>query len=702
MGEKVSARADVFSFGVMLYEMVAGRKAFEGTSQASLIAAIIHKEPARLSTVQPVTPEPLEHLVRHCLEKDPDARWQSASDILSELKWIVDTGTGAGQARIEAPRDVPLWRRRVPAVYAVAVAGLAALGGAAAAWIAHPAAPQTHGPISRLTVALPPGDQVLDVEAPSLAMSPDGSALAYTAVGSGGKQQLFLRRLNTAQSQPVDSTEGAREPFFSMDGNWIGFFAQNKLKKVSVATGTVQTICDAPSGRGGAWGPGNAIYFSPSGISGVWKVSASGGTSTEVTHLDRAKGEVSHRWPQVLPGGTTILFTVWTGPGLDEKLIESQVLATGERHVLVQGADTGRYVTTGHLVYARADQLLSMEMDVGRLAVSGTPIPLEEHVRMGSEGAQYAVSDNGEVAYLPGSSARYERRIVWVDRKGTIERLPLPTRDYTSVALSPDGREAAIEMRGSYRTIWIYDFLRSTMTPLTPSTASSQSPVWTPDGSRVVYRGTRAGFRNLFWKQADGTGDEERLTTKEDVNQAPGTLSPDGKWMAFDEIGARGGDLWMLPLSGDRKPQAFLATQANEQNPRFSPDGRWIAYVSDGGGRQDVYVQEFSGSGAKRLVSTDGGTEPIWARDGRELFYLNGDRLMAVTLETKPSVSLGSPRAIVEGAYVRSATNASAYDVSLDGQRFLRVQPTEPEPPTNQIAIVLNWSEELREHTTSR
>lgn len=700
-GKEADARTDVFAFGAVLYEMATGRKAFEGKSQASLIVSIMEHEPPAMSSTQPIVPRHLDHHVRRCLAKAPEARWQTASDLHEELKWVAETIAQGLNKTAETQVAVKRWRRPIPLVATGLIALVTAIAASLAVWMSRTAAPEGSSAVTRLSVALPVGDQVA-LANPGLALSPDGMQLAYVGIRQG-KQQLFLRPLDGLESKPIPATEGAINPFFSPDGQWVGFFAQGKLKKVSVNAGAIQILCDAPGGgggQGGSWGPDNSIYFALTSVSGLWKVSAAGGTPTEVTRLDRSNGEVSHRWPQLLPGGKAVLFTVWTGPGWDQRQIHAQSLETGERHLLVRGGDTGRHVSTGQLVYAaRGDALMAVPMDLGRLEVTGAaPVPLAEQVRGGGEGVHYAVSNLGELAYVPGSVRRFEHRLVWVDRKGAVEPLSAPTREYVNAAISPDGSQAAVEIYAGTLGVWIYDFSRATLIPFTTPNSSSQAPVWTPDGSRVVYRGTRGGFRNLFWKDVDATSEEERLTTKEDTNQTPGSWSPDRTWLAFSETSqSTGTDIWLLHLNGDRKPQAFLATQFDERNPRLSPDGRWLAYTSNESGRMEVYVQPFPGPGGKRLISTEGGTEPVWSRNGRELFYLSGDKFMAVDIATQPTLSAGSPRLLFEGRYVTSLTGSSGYDISPDGQRFLRVQAIEPDLPATQINVVFNWFEELKQ-----
>ena len=531
-----------------------------------------------------------------------------------------------------------------------------------------------------------------------MAISSAGTQVAYVAT-SGGRQQLYLRAVDGSETKVLAGTELATNPFFSPDGQWSGFFAQGKLKKVSISAGTIQTLCEAPDGRGGNWAPDGSIYFAATNTAGLSKVSASGGTPTAVTTLDRANGEVTHRWPQVLPGGRAVMFTVWTGPGRDERHVQVQRLDTGERSVVVQGGETGFYVPTGHVVYARADELFAVPFDLERLQASGQVVRLADVARggAGAEGAHYAVSDTGTLVHLPGDAQRYERRLVWVGRDGCVEPLSAPPREYNGNAvISPDGRLAAVDIEAGTIGIWLYDFARATLTPLATGNGSSQVPRWTADGKRIVYRGTRSGLRSLWWKTVDDTTSEERLTTEE-KQETPGSWSADGQWLVYYAIDpATASDVWALPAGGDRKPRVIVRTPFTEAYPRLSPDGRWLAYTSNESGRVEVFAQPFPGPGGRSQISTDGGTEPVWSRDGRELFYVNGDKMMAVEITTTPAFRAGAPRLLFEGRYLFSPNAVAAYDASADGRRFLRVQPMHPDPPANQIHVVLNGFEELR------
>jgi len=680
-GRDTDARTDIFSFGAVVYEMLTGRKAFEGKSQASLIAAILDHDPPPISSFHPLTPPHLDHVVKRCLAKSPEDRWQTASDLGQELKWAEDKRSDAAAIEPRRSRVMPL-----------ALAALLTVVGFAV-WILKPTRSPTTPAVVRLAVTLPVGEQV--AAGYPMALSSDGGQLAYIA-----RNQLYLRPLNSLASKALAGTEGAQSPFFSADSQWIGFFAQNKLKRISISGGVPQVLADAGSQGGGSWGPDETIYYTAGPSSPIWQIPAAGGSPRQVTSLDRGKGEVSHRWPQILPGGQALLFTTWTGPGWDERHLHLHVLATGERRVLLQGASTGRYVASGQLLYSRAGALLTTPFDLTRLAVAAVPpTPVELQVREESQGAEFAVSDNGMLAYISGNAAGYGSRLVIVDRKGTIEPLPAPPQGYNDPAISPDGQRAVVTVRAGTLGLWVYDFSRATLTALTTN-GSAQDPVWTPDGKRIAFRQTLSGYRNLYWKPADGSGDDERLTNSDNL-QSAASFSPDGKWLAFWETDpATSTDIWLLPLSGDRKPQVFLKTRFAEYNPQFSPDGQWLAYVSNESGREEIYVRRFPDSGAKWQISTDGGYAPVWSRDKQELFYRSSDKTMVVDVRTRPA--FGSPRLLFEARYPTSTTGVSGYDVFPDGRRFLRPQQLEPEQAATQVNVVINWFEDVKRRASAK
>jgi serine/threonine-protein kinase len=586
------------------------------------------------------------------------------------------------------------WTRAAAFRLAAAVAVVAVIGAALGAWLMWPTR-MAAAPVARLAITLPGDQRFASLDMPAVAVSPQGTLVAYVAE-NGGQDRLHLRAIDGVESKALAGTDGATSPFFSPDGQWVGFFAQGQLKKVAVAAGTVQTLCAAPNARGGTWA-GESIYFAATGNAGISRVSADGGTPAAATTLDSAKGEISHRWPQALPGGTALLFTVWTGPSEDEHRVDVQRLDTGERTVVVQAGESGRYVASGHVIYARSDELFSVPFDLDRLRVSGQATPLSDTTWSGGEGSQYAVSDNGVFVAVSGSPGRYQRRLVWVGRDGRVEPLAAPPRNYAgNASISPDGTRAVVDVEGGAVSVWLFDFARATLTPLTTGKGSSQAPRWTLDGTRVVYRGTRTGTRNLWWKRVDEAEGEQRLTNGAGV-ESPGSWSADGQWFAYiasDPVTAS--DIWARSSAGDRAPRAVVRTQFNEMYPRLSPDGRWLAYTSNESGRSEVLVQAFPEPRGRTPISTSGGDEPVWSRDGRELFYLDGDDMMVVEVRTSPAFTASPPRKLFEGRYVRSPNSVAGYDVSADGQRFLRVQPVNPDPPTDRIQVTLNWFEALK------
>jgi len=437
----------------------------------------------------------------------------------------------------------------------------------------------------------------------------------------------------------------------------------------------------------------------------LFEVAAAGGKPKPLTVPDRRKGEISHRWPEILPDGKTLLFSLWSGGSFDDARIVSLSLDTGERRVLIEGGTYARYVSSGHLVYARAGRLVAVPFDLKRLKVIGPPVTILEGVgtNPASGWAEFSTSTDGSLAYVSGGSSVSERTLLWVDRKGAARPLSAPPRAYICPRLSPDGREAAVGSEGA--GLWIYHLARGTLTRLTDTAGAFPLPIWTSDGKRVTFRSMVASSLNLHWMPTDGSSAAERLTTSENM-QSPGSWSPDDQVLAFSENDpTTGWDIWVLKLEGDpstslgagRKPQPFLQTPSNESGAIFSPDGRWLAYVSDETGRDEVYVRPFPGPGGKWQISTDGGTEPVWARSGRELFYRNSDKMMAATVATKPAFAAAKPKLLFEGQYETASYRfLPNYDVSSDGQRFLMIKTSEQGSASTQINIVLNWLEDLK------
>jgi len=690
-GKEVDARTDIFAFGAVVFEMATGKRAFEGKSQASLIAAILEREPPAISSLQPMTPPALDRVVKRCLAKEPDSRWQTACDLCGELKWIAEPGSQITPPTVAVKSIRALgWRGLILGVCVLLlVTAIARL----ASWNLKPSPPQ---PVTRTVINLPAGQQLAGLDnGPAVALSPDGTHLAYVA-RQGGTQQLYLRAMDSLEANPIPRTEGAINLFFSPDGKWLGFFAGGKLKKVSVSGGAALTIADAAFPRGASWDSHGTIAFAPTNISVLRQIPDAGGVPQPLTRLE--KGEFGHRWPEFLPGDNAVLLVAGTSASnWNNADVVVQSVVSNERQNLVQGGTQPRYAPSGHLVYARAGNLMAVPFDPKRHKITGAAVPVVEGVLQSgfSGSAQYSVSATGSLAYVSGGVQSAQSSLVWVGRNVAEQPVTAPAHAYLTPRLSPDGQHVAVGIAEQETQIWLYDLTRETLTRLTFERDLNTTPVWTPDGKRITFNSNKEGPLNIFWQLADGSGGLERLTTGE-FPQAPSSWSPDGQLLAFIEVNPTTGvDIWVLRLS-DRKAQPFLRTPFNETTPRFSPDGHWLAYISDESGRFEVYVQPYPGPGGKWQISTEGGTEPIWNSNGRELFYRSSDKIMAVEITTQPSFSAGKSKAVVEGPYLPTPATLSNYDVSPDGQRFLMLKPIEQEAPT-QINVVLNWFEELKQ-----
>ena len=689
-GKQVTKATDIFAFGAVLYELLAGKQAFQGEDVPDILAAVVRTEPD-WTRLPEATPPAIRTLLRRCLKKDRRQRLQDATDVRIEIE---DVLSGAASAEPAAAQGAPALSRRALLWGAVCVVAASLVTGLAV-WSLRPAPPPQ--PVSRVVIPLPPDEQLRGSNFTMVALSTDGTQLAYIA--GGAQYRIYLRALDSMDARPLAGTEGAVNPFFSPDGQWIGFFAAGKLKKVSISGGAVLTLCDAAAPRGAAWGANDTIIFAPTPGAGLSQVSAAGGAPQVLTKLK--EGENSHRWPQFLPDGKTILYTSTIGGSSDDAHIAVQRLDTGEQRVLTRGGTYARYVPTGHLVYYRAGTIMAAPFDAARLEVLGTPSPVAEGVMSATANTgagEFSFSSLGSLVYVPGGSQAGERTLVWVDRRGTETPLPAPPRGYDDLSLSPDGRQVAVQIADPPPgSVWIYDIPRGTSARLTFE-GTTNLPSWTPEGKRIVYAVIRPGANGigLSWKPADGSGAEERLMTSE-FPPGASSVSSDGKEVAFYGPGpSTGNDIWILPLQEERKPRPFLQTPFSEVAPAFSPDGRWLAYTSNESGRNEIYVQPYPGPGGKWLISTDGGTEPVWSRNGRELFYRNGDKLMAVDIQTQPAFKAGTPRMLFERPGYQVGTRPD-YDVAPDGQRFLMIKHTEQQQSAlTQIHVVLNWFEELK------
>lgn len=689
-GRPTDKRSDVWAFGCLLFEMLSGKRAFEGEDVTDTLAAIVRGEPD-WSVLPAGTPPVLRALIERCLVKDRGQRLPN----MSVVRFILDEPASLGGGERAASATEAPARRSIgmPAALGLVAAAIAVTAGLFALW---PTGAPTDASVSRFTVVLPEGDEVADTKMAPLAMSRDGRTLVYTGFRNG-RLQLFVRDFADATPRALAGTDGAAGPFFRPDGQWIGFFAQGKLKKVAVTGTGLQELADAPFARGGTWSTDDTVYFAPDNISGLWKVPASGGPAVEVTTLDRDRGEISHRWPVMLPDGRSLLFSAWNGPGPDEHWIERLTIGDGTRTVLIRNVEGPAAAVGGFLITGgrhNSPQALPWQGEQDDLA-GVAPVDLPFSSQAEGEGASaYAVSRDGTFAYL--EATRTTGRVIWIDRAGNTEPLPMPEGPYVAAALSPDGRQAALHLASGTKEIWLYDFDTRTQTPLATTGGSSQAPLWSADGKYVIYRGTRSGFRNLFRKAADGSGAEERLTTKADAVQTPLSVTADGRWLIYAEGGLDSNgasDLWKLPLDGDGAPERLLATPASELFGRVSPDGRWLAYASDLSGSVEVWVQPFEGGGSRRQVSREGGVAPLWSSDGRELLFTAADGIMTVSVSGE---TFGTPRLRAAGRFVPSENSNTNYDIARDG-RILHIVPTSPLPKTTRIEIIVNGLELLRQ-----
>jgi len=712
-GKPVDKRADIWAFGVLIFEMLTGRRLFQGETVSDTLAAVLRQE-IPWPTLPAETPAAVQRLLRRCLERDAKQRLRDIGEgrvALNEALSHAETGTAAGGVRAAADPS-PAWSRGLPWT-------LTALALAAAALVlwAPWRRPAALAPPLRLSVALG-ADVSLDVRegtGPAAILSPDGSLLAFVGKKEGDRPQLFLRRLDQLKAAPLADTEGAQSPFFSPEGQWIAFFADAKLKRVSVTGGATVVLADAPFDRGGSWSDDGTIFFSASGV-GLSRVSWSGGATEVLTTPDAAAGESTHRWPQALPGGKAVLFTAMNRNAVatyDEASIVAQRLPNGPRKVVVPGGYHGRYLPSGHVVFLHGGTLFTVPFDRERLEATGPSVPvIEECVSAPyTAGAQFAFSDRGTLAYLPGHSLPGMMSIQWLDRAGNLSPLRAVPGNYRDARFSPDGTKLAFQLlNASNWDVWVYEWTRDRMSRLTSGISASAAPVWSPDGRGVVFtrRATLGTAQpgNLHWQRADGTGEVQRLTESRNWQQ-PSSWHPSGKYIAYTEISPQNGpDVMILPIEGDAgtgfrpgPPTALLDSHFNEGWGAFSPDGRWLAYTSNETGQFEVYARSFPQPGGKWQISTEGGRQPAWSRNGRELFYVAPDqRLMVASYAGQGgSFHVDKPRRWSE-TRLPDLKPTWSYDPHPDGQRIAVLQPVaEPgDAKRDTVVLFLNFFDELR------
>jgi len=685
-GKEADTRSDLFSLGAVLYEMATGKRAFEGKSQASLIASILKETPQPISAVTSVSPPALDRIVMRCLEKDPEDRYQTARDVLLELKWVGDAGSKAGvPATVSARR-----RSRERLAWGLAGAGIVAALLLGANTILHrPPKPQ---PL-RFFAPVPEGITFIDTPK----VSPDGRTIAFSATDSTGTSRLYLRPFGSLGSTPMAGTESAGRPFWSPDSRYLSFMVSGRLRKIAVDGSPPQTICESNSRGDGSWGTRGIILYDDSPTDSIMRVPAGGGSPTPATTIDRANGENGSAWPHFLPDGRHFLFL-----GLTSKPDESYLKVgdlDSDKVVTLQKGNFSRieYVKPGYIIYVRDRALLAHPFDAKALKFTGDPFPVVDDVAAGggtSSNADFSTSQ-GTLVFRGGAAGGFTQ-VVCLDRDGReLQTIGEPGIVY-NVSLSPDGRRLATSRGATTVDIWITDLARGVSSRFTFDPAGEWAPVWSPDGAKIAFNSDRSGRDAIFVKPANGV-QAESLLHAENWSFGVSDWSRDGKQLAcISRSSGVDGGVVVLNADGTGAPRPIVTTEFFEADGHFSPDGRWLVYSSNESGRREVYVQPLEGGTGKWQVSTNGGRDPKWSRDGSEIFFIGGgSRLMAVDVTTSPNFALGNPRELFTRIAWDFDPYGGNYDVSADGRRFY-VRRNYGATTLPATTVYVNWMESLR------
>jgi serine/threonine protein kinase/Tol biopolymer transport system component len=695
-------RSDIFSYGVLLYEILTGELPFKGVHETALAYEIVNVDPAPMSSIKPNINPLLDAIVLECLEKEPQERTQSMAQVSLDLKRYKRESSRQRASRVTAAHAVnqtsagtPTTASRAPArvgsfLWAITIVSVM-IALTSLMFLLRRSEPPV-APVLRWEIVLPENVEMPDCDCPLLTISPDGKTIAYV----GTEQQtrrLYLRRLDRFQTTVFDGTEGCEAPFFSPDGKWIGFFADKKLKKLFVASGSIETICDAPGSGGGSWGSENSILFASTPRDSVrwhlYTVPAQGGFPKElIVGKSDQRGEPG--FPEWLPDQKGAIIFYYETSSFNVALYDPE---RNEIRGLLRNAASAHYAD-GYLFFARQNTINAVSFDLGSLAISGAEVQVIPDAKIVEVyAAQYAVAAGGLLAYVPSdrSAAGSQRKLVWVDRNGKITEERFTPDAYVDINLSPDGKKIALAIDGTNQDVWICDIARATTLRMSYKDDEDMAPVWTPDGKKVIFAAVKNADYTIVLRNADASGESTVLDM--DAPFFPNSVSPDGRLLAYTRW-TNGPHTWICPLTGNGKSYPLFNSPFDERNPQFSPDGHWVAYQSTESGGFEVYVSPFAGSAGKIRISNDGGQEPRWSRDGKELFYRNGRKMMAVKVELTPTFRAGDPTMLFEGDFDKPGTVAQ-YDVTPDGQRFLMIKGPERKL-VKKINLVLNWKEELK------